>query len=96
MIIFAFPPSKDGPSDLPSIAVPGLLSLLTTFDTNGQIQGLNEFPRDVWPPVAATFSTYHLMVGLGDADAARDGAGSVRLVARPPGTLAMVARWPLS
>ena len=65
MIIFAFPPSQTQPSDLPDLAVPNLLSLLTTFDANGQIQGLNAFPTDVWPPVASTFSTYHLMVGLG-------------------------------
>jgi cytochrome d ubiquinol oxidase subunit I len=65
MIIFAFPPGDDGPSDLPSLAVPNLLSLLTTFDVNGEIQGLDAFPTDVWPPVASTFSTYHLMVGLG-------------------------------
>jgi cytochrome d ubiquinol oxidase subunit I len=65
MIIFAFPPSEDGPSDLPEIAIPNLLSLLTRFDANAQIEGLEEFPRDVWPPVGATFTTYHLMVGLG-------------------------------
>jgi len=65
MIILAFPPSQSGPSELPSIAVPNLLSLLTTFDPNGTIEGLNAFPTDQWPPVAATFSTYHLMVGLG-------------------------------
>ena len=65
MIILAFPPSQSGPSDLPNVAVPNLLSLLTTFDPNGTIQGLADFPTDTWPPVAATFSTYHLMVGLG-------------------------------
>jgi cytochrome d ubiquinol oxidase subunit I len=65
MIIIAFPPSESGDSDMPSIAVPNLLSLLTTFDANGTIRGLNEFPRDTWPPVAPTFSTYHLMVALG-------------------------------
>jgi Cytochrome bd-type quinol oxidase, subunit 1 len=65
MIIFAFPPGEDGPSDLPELAIPNLLSLLTRFDANAQIQGLEEFPRDVWPPVGATFTTYHLMVGLG-------------------------------
>lgn len=65
MIIFAFPPSEEARSDLPEVAVPNLLSLLTFFDANAQIKGLEEFPRDAWPPVAATFTTYHLMVGLG-------------------------------
>jgi cytochrome d ubiquinol oxidase subunit I len=65
MIIFAFPPSEDGRSDLPELAIPNLLSLLTRFDANATIEGLEAYPRDVWPPVAATFTTYHLMVGLG-------------------------------
>ncbi len=65
MIIFAFPPSEDGPADLPELAIPNLLSLLTRFDANARIEGLEEYPRDVWPPVGATFTTYHLMVGLG-------------------------------
>ena len=65
MIIFAFPPSEDGPSDLPELAIPNLLSLLTRFDANATIEGLEAYPRDVWPPVGATFTTYHLMVGLG-------------------------------
>jgi cytochrome d ubiquinol oxidase subunit I len=65
MIIFAFPPSEDGPADLPELAIPNLLSLLTHFDANAAIEGLEEYPRDVWPPVGATFTTYHLMVGLG-------------------------------
>jgi cytochrome d ubiquinol oxidase subunit I len=65
MIIFAFPPSQDGPSDLPALVIPNLVSLLTRFDANATIEGLKEFPRDTWPPVAATFTTYHLMVGLG-------------------------------
>jgi cytochrome d ubiquinol oxidase subunit I len=65
MIILAFPPSEEGMSDLPELAIPNLLSLLTRFDANAEIEGLNEFPRDAWPPVSATFSTYHLMIGLG-------------------------------
>ena len=65
MIIFAFPPDQQNASELPSIAVPNLLSLLTTGDLNGTIQGLEEFPQELWPPVSSTFSTYHLMVALG-------------------------------
>jgi cytochrome d ubiquinol oxidase subunit I len=48
MILIAFPPSEAGPSDLPSLEIPGLLSLLTRFDANAQIESRN--PRDVWPP----------------------------------------------
>ncbi len=65
MILIAFPPTEEGPSDLPSLEIPNLLSLLTHLDANATIEGLEAYPRDVWPPVAVTFSTYHLMVGLG-------------------------------
>ena len=65
LIILAFPPSQTAKSDLPELAIPNLLSLMTRFDANAEIAGLNEYPSDTWPPVAATFSTYHLMVGLG-------------------------------
>jgi len=65
MILFAFPPSQDGPSDLPALEIPNLLSLLTRGDPNATIEGLAAYPREVWPPVGVTFSTYHLMVALG-------------------------------
>ena len=65
MIIFAFPPSEQARSDLPELAIPNLLSLLTKFDANAEIEGLAAFPRDEWPPVAVTFSTYHVMIWLG-------------------------------
>lgn len=65
LILIAFPPSQDGPSDLPALEIPNLLSLMTHFDSNATIAGLDAYPPDVWPPVAASFTTYHLMVGLG-------------------------------
>jgi cytochrome d ubiquinol oxidase subunit I len=65
MIIFAFPPSQEGASELPSLAVPNLLSLLTRFDPDATIEGLEDYPPADWPAVGATFTTYHLMIGLG-------------------------------
>ena len=47
------------------IEIPGLLSFLSFNDTQAEIKGLNEFPKDEWPPVASVFQTYHLMVALG-------------------------------
>ncbi len=82
MIIFAFPPSQEGASDLPSLAIPDLLSLLTRFDSNATIEGLEDYPHDQWPPVGAVFSTYHLMVGL----------GTLMLLAMLLGALAWIAR----
>lgn len=48
-----------------SIAIPGMLSYLIYGDTGAEVTGLDNFPRDEWPPVGIVFQTYHLMVLLG-------------------------------
>lgn len=47
------------------IAVPKLLSFLISFDPNATVPGLDQFPRDLWPPVEITFYAYHVMMLLG-------------------------------
>ncbi|MFZ4515319.1 MAG: cytochrome ubiquinol oxidase subunit I [Acidimicrobiia bacterium] len=47
------------------IAIPCGLSLLAKQDPDAVITGLNDVPRDEWPPVNATFQAYHLMIGIG-------------------------------
>ncbi len=47
------------------IAIPKLLSFLLDFDPNSTVVGLDQFPRDEWPPIGVTFYSYHLMVLLG-------------------------------
>jgi cytochrome bd ubiquinol oxidase subunit I len=47
------------------IYVPKGLSFLYNFDWNSEIKGLNDFPRENWPPVNFTFQVYHIMVGAG-------------------------------
>jgi cytochrome d ubiquinol oxidase subunit I len=64
--IIALPPSQTGPADFPSIAIPYGLSAMTDLDPNGTIKGLDQEPdQSLWPPVAITFMSFHLMVGLG-------------------------------
>ena len=64
--IIGTPPSQDCSSSSTTIDVPMGLSLMSDFDPNGQIKGLDQQPdKSLWPPVAATFMSYHLMVGLG-------------------------------
>jgi len=50
-----------------AIAIPGALSFLATNDPDGVVKGLDEFPRDTWPPVAATHAAFDIMVGAGSA-----------------------------
>ncbi len=53
--------------DVKGLAVPGLLSFLVDFNTQTPIQGLNEVPKDMQPPVQLTFQSYHIMITLGMA-----------------------------
>ncbi|MGA3057857.1 MAG: cytochrome ubiquinol oxidase subunit I [Candidatus Limnocylindrales bacterium] len=64
--IMALPPSQTGPAGFPSLAVPYGLSAMSDLDPNGEIKGLDQEPDEsLWPPVAMTFMSFHLMVGLG-------------------------------
>jgi cytochrome d ubiquinol oxidase subunit I len=50
-----------------AIEIPGGLSFLAFGDFQHVVRGLDEFPRDEWPPVAATHVAFQLMVGAGFA-----------------------------
>ena len=65
--IIAVPPSQDCSSGTGlGIAIPYGLSAMSDLNPNGQIKGLDQQPdQSLWPPVAATFMSFHLMVGLG-------------------------------
>ncbi len=47
------------------IYIPRGLSFLYNFDWNSEIKGLNDYPREDWPPVNFVFQVYHIMVGAG-------------------------------
>lgn len=48
-----------------ALELPGLLSFLAYGDFNATVKGLSEFPRDVWPNVAAVHLSFQVMVGCG-------------------------------
>jgi len=50
---------------LDPIYVPHMLSFLAYGDFAATVDGLNSYPRDLWPPVELTYYAYHVMVGLG-------------------------------
>jgi cytochrome d ubiquinol oxidase subunit I len=47
------------------VAIPGMLSVLVHRDPAAPVVGLDKVPREYWPPVALTFFSFHIMVGLG-------------------------------
>jgi cytochrome d ubiquinol oxidase subunit I len=50
-----------------SIEIPSGLSLLVYHKSEGEIKGLEEFPRDQWPPVAVVHVSFQIMVACGMA-----------------------------
>jgi cytochrome bd ubiquinol oxidase subunit I len=48
-----------------AIAIPYALSFLAYHDINAIVRGLDDFPRDTWPPVIIVHFAFQIMVGLG-------------------------------
>lgn len=64
LLLFGIPNPEEGRIEH-AIGIPGALSFLVSGDTGTEIKGLNDFPRDEWPPVLLPFFSFHLMVVLG-------------------------------
>jgi cytochrome d ubiquinol oxidase subunit I len=62
--LFGIPDAENGRL-LASIEVPKMLSYLAYGDARAKVVGLHDFPKEEWPPVLLSFTTFHLMVGLG-------------------------------
>lgn len=50
-----------------AIEIPGGLSWLAHGDADAEVLGLEEFPRDEWPPVPVVHLAFQTMVGIGSA-----------------------------
>jgi cytochrome bd ubiquinol oxidase subunit I len=48
-----------------AVEIPGFLSFLAFGKTDAEVKGLDQFPRDEWPPVFLTHVSFQLMVLLG-------------------------------
>jgi len=58
-------PDEDARVTRYALEVPGLLSWLATGDPRARVRGLDEFPRDLWPPVRVTHVAFQVMVASG-------------------------------
>ena len=47
------------------IEIPGVLSFLAFGRFDSQVKGLDDFPRDNWPPVPVVHYAFELMVACG-------------------------------
>lgn len=62
--LFAIPDENAGTNRF-VIAIPRLGSLILTHSWNGTVKGLDQFPRQDWPPVIFPFFAFRVMVGVG-------------------------------
>jgi cytochrome d ubiquinol oxidase subunit I len=79
LILFALPPQQQGRRPGPELIITNLTSFLAFGNFQAPVQGLNEFPREHWPPVTMTFLSFHNMVILGNAMALVSLAGVILL-----------------
>ena len=62
------------------IAIPGVLSYIAYGDFSRNVQGLNDFPEDLWPTnVELLYYSFHIMVGLGTLLIALAGIAGLQL-----------------
>jgi cytochrome d ubiquinol oxidase subunit I len=78
LVLFGLPSNADGKVHY-KVEIPYAGSLILKHDPHAPLQGLKDFPRDQWAPVAVVFWSFRVMVGLG---VAMLGLGLWSLVAR--------------
>ncbi|HJS88028.1 MAG TPA: cytochrome ubiquinol oxidase subunit I [Acetobacteraceae bacterium] len=64
LVLFGMPNPEQGRVEFP-VEIPHAGAVIVTHSWNGAVRGLNEFPRENWPPVAYVFWAFRAMVGLG-------------------------------
>jgi cytochrome d ubiquinol oxidase subunit I len=78
LLVFGVPDAREARTEL-AVGVPAGLSLLVGNSPSTEVKGLNDFPRDRWPPLHMSFYPFHLMVALGMYFIALTGAGMLLL-----------------
>ena len=75
LVVGGIPDEKEGKVNY-AIHLPGFLSFLAYGNFNAEVKGLNEFPRENWPPVLITHIAFQIMVGIGMLLLLREGKGT--------------------
>ncbi|MDD2734655.1 MAG: cytochrome ubiquinol oxidase subunit I [Desulfuromonadaceae bacterium] len=65
MSMLVFPDAKNERNAIESLTIPSLLSYMAFRETEGEIRGLKDYPKEMRPPVTPVFLSFRLMVGLG-------------------------------
>jgi len=64
LILFGDPDAEAGTVHN-AIEIPKLGSWVLTGDLDGEVQGLQAFPKEEWPPLDIVFWSFRIMVGIG-------------------------------
>lgn len=64
LVLFGIPNEKEAKMEY-KVEIPVLGSLILRHDLDGEVKGLNAFPREDWPPMAPPFYAFRVMVGIG-------------------------------
>jgi cytochrome bd ubiquinol oxidase subunit I len=64
LVLFGMPNEDAGRTDY-ALEIPHGSALILTHSWDGAVRGLDQFPREDWPPVAYVFWAFRAMVGLG-------------------------------
>jgi cytochrome d ubiquinol oxidase subunit I len=64
LILFGLPDMEAGETRY-AVGIPGLGSLILKHDLDGEVTGLDAFPREDWPNVPVVFWAFRIMVGIG-------------------------------
>ncbi len=64
LILFGLPDNEAGETRY-AVEVPKLGSLILTHEWDGEVKGLEAFPKEDWPNAAIVFWSFRIMVGLG-------------------------------
>lgn len=64
LVVFGIPNEKEARMEY-KLEIPILGSLILRHDLDGEVLGLDAFPRADWPPMAAPFFAFRVMVGIG-------------------------------
>jgi cytochrome d ubiquinol oxidase subunit I len=65
MYLFVIPDAANERNSVELFGIPKLLSWVALGDKDGLYKGLKEWPKEQRPPVAVTFWSFRIMVGLG-------------------------------
>lgn len=63
--VICLPDVKHKRNYIDTLKIPGLLSFLAFGTTKASITGLDDIPKDLWPPVMSTFVSFRVMITLG-------------------------------